>query len=210
MKKNILIITLLLSGFNLFSQNNELIFGRYSFMKSKGYKVKIKENQTDIIIELKLADSISTKLYSDKKYRKLSNKLKRIFNRNGSKIDLTDSEVLKSIALDFDNLYEKHTFYKTDVLILDKLIFAEYYNEFAKMINCPISILENKNDSRIVLNGYFLTFIKKTEKQDFILNLNSPNEESHPFLIHFLKETFKVFRNENKNNFVDEKYTFGL
>ena len=206
MRKYILIITLILFGFNLFSQNNEVSFGRYSFMESKGYKVKIKENQADIIIELKLADSISTKLDSDKKYRRLIRK----FNRIGSQSNQTDIEVLKSIALDFDKLYEKYTFYKTDVLILDKVIFSEYYNEFTKIINCPISILENKNDSRIVLDGYFLTFIKKTEKQENFLNLNSPNEKSHPFLINFLKETFKVFRNENKNNFVDKEYTFGL
>ena len=190
----------------MFSQNNEVSFGRYSFSESKGYKVKIRENQDKIIIELKLADSISTKIDNDKTYRKL----KRKFNRIGSQNEQTDIEVLKSMALDFDKLYEKYTFYKTDTLILDKVIFSEYYNEFARIINCPISILENKNNSRIVLDGYIVTFIKKTEKNENFINIDSPDEESHPILIKFLKDTFKVFRNENKNNFVDKEYTFGL
>ena len=206
MRRHILIIILLLFSFNMFSQNNEVSFGRYSFSESKGYKVKIRENQDKIIIELKLADSISTKIDNDKTYRKL----KRKFNRIGSQNEQTDIEVLKSMALDFDKLYEKYTFYKTDTLILDKVIFSEYYNEFARIINCPISILENKNNSRIVLDGYIVTFIKKTEKNENFINIDSPDEESHPILIKFLKDTFKVFRNENKNNFVDKEYTFGL
>lgn len=206
MQRHILIIILLLFYLNIFSQSIELSFGRYSFTEAKGYKVKIKENQENVIIELKLADSISTKLDTDKKYKKLRKKLNRI----GSQNKQTDIEVLKSIALKFDKLFEKYTFYKTDFLILDKILFSEYYNEFEKIINCPTTILENKNNSRIVLDGYIITFIKKTEKHEEFLNIDSPDEKSHPILIKFIKDTFEVFRNENKNNFVDKEYTFGL
>ena len=206
MRNNILTITLLLFYLNIFSQNNEISFGRYSFMESKGYKIKIKENQANIIIELKLADSISSNLYKDKKYRKL----KRKFNRIGSKNEQIDIEVVKLMALDFEKMYEKYTFYKTNILIIAKAIFSDYSNEFTKIINYQISTLENNNNSRILLDGYFVTFIKKTKNQEIFLNLNTPNEESHPILIKFLKETFKVFRSEYKSKFVDKEYTFGL
>lgn len=207
MKKYLPIAILLLFCVNVFSQNNELSFRRYSYTKSKGYKIKIKESEDKIFIEIKLADSISKKLHNDKSYIKLKKRRSKLTSDNKAQ----DIELIKSMALEFDELRDKYTFYKTDTLVLDKELFSKYYNAFNQILSSPTDIiLENKKDKRIVLDGYNITFIMKTKKHQDILNLNSPNEESHPILIKFLKNTFEMYRNEKKNDFLNREYTFGL
>lgn len=199
------LIVLLLFCLNLYSQNNEISFKRYSVAESKGYKIKIREINEKLYIEAFLMDSISKNAELDKEYKKLNKKLVKALRR-----EKVNYELAKPILIKIEDLYDRHTFQKTDFVLLKKEENIKFYNEFHKIINTPTHVLRKENRSRIVLNGHVVSFIVKTDSyQDFFI-LNSPNENSNPDVMKFIKATFEIFRTENKNNFLDREYTFGL
>jgi hypothetical protein len=205
MKKHLLLAIFLLFFVNLYSQNNEIIFKRYSVSESKGYKIEIREIDDKLIIQAILMDSISQNLKNDKEYKKLNKKLNKA--ARGEKINM---ELVKPILIKIEEIYDKHTYHKSDFIVLEKEQFPEYYNEFNEILNTPTSVLNKENRGRIVLNGHFITFIIKNYNYQNFFKLSSPDENSNPIIVKFMKSTFKVFRNENKNDFLDPKYTFGL
>lgn len=205
MKKHLLLTIFLLYFVNLHSQNNEISFKRYSVAESIGYHIKIRETDDKLIIEAILMDSIAQNLENDKEYKKLNKKFKKA--ASGEKINM---ELVKPILIKIEEIYDKHTYHKSDFIVLEKEKLPEYYNEFNEILNTPTSVLNKENRGRIVLNGHFITFIIKTKNYQEFFNLSSPDENSNPVIVKFMKATFEVFRNENKNDFLDRKYTFGL
>lgn len=205
MRKLFPLLILLLFFVNLHSQNNEISFKRYSVAESKGYKIEIREIDDKLIIQAILMDSISQNLKNDKEYKKLNKKLNKA--ARGEKINM---ELVKPILIKIEEIYDKHTYHKSDFIVLEKEKFPEYYNQFNEILNTPTSVLNKENKGRIVLNGHFITFIIKSKNHQDFFKLSSPDENSNPQIIKFMKATFEVFRTENKNDFLDKKYTFGL
>ena len=203
--KKIIIVLILFFSAHLFSQNNKLSFGSFPTSNQKGYNVSVKESQYEVSIEVKLIDSISSKIVEDRKYRQLSKKLNKYFATNNR-----SKERSNSIALDFDQLFEKYSSYRIQTVVLDKKKHSEYYLEFNQVLNTPLQILKNEDKSRIVIDGYTVKFKRKTKNESELLSLNTPNAKSHPILFKFMMDTLNIFRSEDKNNFIDEKYTFGL
>lgn len=201
MQKHFTLLILLLFFVNLHSQNNEISFKRYSVAESKGYQINIKETNKELYIEAILKDSISKNLEFDKDYIKLNKKI----NKNP-----TDKKVVLKTLSKLQKLYDKHTYSKTDFIVLDKEKFPEYYNQFNEILNTPTSVLNKKNRDRLVLDSHTVKFVRKTKDYQDFFTLISPNESSNPVIVKFMKATFEVFRNENKNEFLDRKYTFGL
>lgn len=205
MRKLFPLLILLLFFVNLHSQNNEISFKRYSVAESKGYKIEIREIDDKLIIQAILMDSISQNLKNDKEYKKLNKKLNKA--ARGEKINM---ELVKPILIKIEEIYDKHTYHKSDFIVLEKEKFPEYYNQFNEILNTPTSVLNKENKGRIVLNGHFITFIIKSKNHQDFFKLSSSDENSNPQIIKFMKATFEVFRTENKNDFLDKKYTFGL
>ena len=189
---------------NVFCQDKEISFEAYSHMRKKGFKISVIEKQDFFVIETQKLDTISKKMNEDKQYKKLSKK-----HDNLSKSENYDIREIQSLAIEYLEISNKYSITEIDSLIIDKSQFIYYYNLFAQIFKTPINILENKNNTRIVLDGHSIYTIIKNKSRIVYLPLQSPNEKSHPILFNFLKETLNLCRKERPNNTLNTEYTFG-
>jgi hypothetical protein len=128
-------------------------------------------------------------------------------NPNLQKIEYDD---LIKYVMEMDKIREKYTQYKTDTLLIISENNQNYINLYSEVTSSPKKVLENSIEGklRIVLDGYSITFDITTETRTDRILLQSPNKESHPILYNFIKETFNIYREEKKNDFLDNEYTF--
>ncbi|MCU4189184.1 hypothetical protein M9Q43_08415 [Flavobacterium sp. HXWNR29] len=201
--------TILLSFFliyftNVFCQDKEISFEGYSHMRKKGFKIRVIEKEDILIIETRKLDTISKKMLEDKQYKKNSQKIKNLQNQ-----EKFDKREVQSLVIEDLEIRNKYSTQEIDSLIIDKSQFINYYNLFTQIFKTPINILENKSNSRIVLDGHSIPTIIKNKSRVVFLQLQSPNENSHPILFNFLKETLNLYRKEKPTNTLNTEYTFG-
>jgi hypothetical protein len=207
MKKNITLLLIIFLNLYAFGQEESISFSAYNHQKDKGFLIKIFEKENDLLIEYKLADTVSDLLKKDRKYKRLIKKT--ILNPNPENIEYID---IMKYAMEMDKIRDKYTQYKTDTLFIDNENNQNYINLYSEVTSSSKKVLENSIEGkfRIVLDGYSITFDITTETRTDRILLQSPNKESHPILYNFIKETFNIYREEKKNDFLDKEYTFGF
>jgi spermidine/putrescine-binding protein len=82
MKKNITLLLIIFLNLNAFGQEESISFSAYNHQKDKGFLIKIFEKENDLLIEYKLADTVSDLLRKDRKYKRLLKIIKENYGQS--------------------------------------------------------------------------------------------------------------------------------
>lgn len=198
-----LLIATFFFTYSICAQSRQISIDLYLSNNQKGFLIKITEQKEKLFIEYKLLDSVSNKLYQDKKYNRILRKINNIASNP------EETKTLEKYIYELNLIKEKYSYYKTDSLLIPFSENGIYYNDFNNLFNTHKDVLINKRKPHIVLDSNRnMSFTLKTKDQIQIIAIPSPTEKSHPILISFLKNTFDLYRKQKQNDFLKEEYIY--
>lgn len=163
---------------------------------SNSINFQIKELKSSYNIAMMIFDEIIDNETFD-------NQQHEIFEKIYQKIKNKESEQLKDLVKQLNQLSEKHLRYKTLSLQFNKNDFPNYHLQFQSICKYkPESYEEQERDrTRAILDGYYVDLKTTLDSH----RIHSPDKNSHPNLISFIRSTTNLLKEKFPIDFQDKR-----
>lgn len=167
---------------------------------SDSTEFKIQKLKSSYQITMKLLDEI---IDSETFY----NQQHEIFEKIYEKFENKERDQLGLLKRELNHLCEKHLRFKTLSLEFDEKNHSNYHLQFQSICKYkPESSEEQEKErNKAILDGYYI--VLKTDSDHFH-RIHSPDENSHPILIRFIRSTADFLREKYPIDFQDKRIIY--